>query len=78
MPAPMIADCLNYNLQFTRGIDDIGILTTVQDDDVSELRSVNGPNYGGVYDADVVDTLVDKFGDGVTGQWACRASSAIG
>jgi hypothetical protein len=38
-------------------------------DDFSELRSVNGPNYGRVYDADVVDALVHRFGDGVTGQW---------
>ena len=68
MPAPMIADCLNYNLRFTRGVEDIGILTTT-DDEVSELRSVNGPNYGRVYDADVVDALVDRFGDGVTGTW---------
>ena len=68
MPAPMIADCLNYNLRFTRGVADIGILTT-QGDDFSELRSVNGPNYGRVYDADVVDALVTRFGDGVTGQW---------
>src|SRR6202030_1089977 len=52
MPAPMIADCLNYNLRFTRGVEDIGILTTT--DDTVELRSVNGPNYGRVYDADVV------------------------
>src|ERR1700761_1541183 len=68
MPAPMIADCLNYNLRFTRGIEEIGVLLT-QGDDFSELRSVNGPNYGRVYDADVVDALVAKFGDGVTGQW---------
>ena len=26
MPAPMIADCLNYNLQFTRGVEDVGTL----------------------------------------------------
>ncbi len=69
MPAPMIADCLNYNLRFNRGVEDIGILTTSQDDSFSELRSVNGPNYGRVYDADVVDALVEKFGDGVSGQW---------
>jgi hypothetical protein len=68
MPAPMIADCLNYNLRFTRGVEDIGVLVT-QGDDASELRSVNGPNYGRIYDADVVDTLVEKFGDGVSGQW---------
>jgi len=70
MPAPMIADCLNYNLRFTRGVEDIGVLlTTNEDGSVNELRSVNGPNYGRIYDAEVVDTLVEKFGDGVSGQW---------
>ena len=70
MPAPMIADCLNYNPRFTRGVEDIGVLvTTNEDGSVNELRSVNGPNYGRVYDADVVDALVDRFGDGVTGTW---------
>jgi len=52
IPAPMIADCLNYNLRFTRGIEDVGVLVT-RDGHASELRSVNGPNYGRVYDADV-------------------------
>jgi hypothetical protein len=76
MPAPMIADCLNYNLRFTRGVEDVGVLLTHTPDvlrlsgaGATELRSVNGPNYGRVYDADVVDCLVDKFGDGVTGHW---------
>jgi hypothetical protein len=70
MPAPIIADCLNYNLRFTRGVGDIGVLfTTNEDSNVNELRSVNGPNYGRIYDADVVDTLVERFGDGVSGQW---------
>ena len=69
MPAPIIADCLNYNLRFTRGVEDIGLLLTRGGRRCNELRSVNGPNYGRVYDADVVDALVDKFGDGVSGQW---------
>ena len=69
MPAPMIADCLNYNLKFTRGIEDIGVLLTQKGDYDNDLRSVNGPNYGRIYDADVVDSLVDKFGDGVNGTW---------
>ena len=68
MPAPMIADCLNYNLRFTRGVEDVGILLT-EDGPVSELRAVNGPNYGRVWDADIVDLLVDRFGDGINGQW---------
>ena len=42
---------------------------STSDDGVNELRSVNGPNYGRVYDADVVDALVDRFGDGVSGTW---------
>jgi hypothetical protein len=68
VPAPMIADCLNYNLRFTRSVEDIGVLVT-RDGYASELCSVNGPNYGRVYDADVVDALVDRFGDGATGTW---------
>jgi hypothetical protein len=68
MPAPVIADCLNYNLHFTRGVEDVGILLT-EDRHVSELRSVNGPNYGRVWDADIVDLLVDRFGDGINGRW---------
>jgi hypothetical protein len=70
MPSPMIADCLNYNLRFTRGVEDVGILlTTDEESRLSELRSVNGPGYGRVYDADVVDSLVERFGDGVNGSW---------
>jgi hypothetical protein len=68
MPAPIIADCLNYNLRFTRGVEDVGILLT-EDGHVSELRAVNGPNYGRVWDAAIVDLLVERFGDGITGQW---------
>src|SRR5215472_15191203 len=68
MAAPIIADCLNYNLRFTRGVEDVGILLT-EDGHFSELRAVNGPNYGRVWDADIVDLLVDRFGDGITGQW---------
>ena len=67
MPAGIISDCLNVNLA-QRSVEDIGILLT-RDDDVTELRSVNGPNYGRIYDATVVDALVDRFGDGVTGTW---------
>ena len=32
MPSPMIADCLNYNLKFTRGVEDIGVLLTRKGD----------------------------------------------
>ena len=75
MAAPIIADCLNYNLRFTRGDEDVGVLLT-EDGHANELRAVNGPNYGRVWDADIVDLLVDRFGDGITGQW--RVPGAFG
>jgi hypothetical protein len=40
MPAPVIADCLDYNLRFTGGVEDVGILLT-EDGQVNELRAVN-------------------------------------
>src|SRR4051812_46428907 len=64
VPAPLIADCLNYNLRFTRDVEEVGLLATSD-----ELRAVNGARYGRIWNAEIVDTLVDKFGDGVSGQW---------
>ena len=64
VPSPLIADCLNYNLRFTRDVEEVGILATE-----NELRAVNGARYGRIWNADIVDTLVDKFGDGVSGDW---------
>jgi hypothetical protein len=45
MPAPMIADCLNYNLRFTVGVEDIGVLVTQGGElgEINELRSVKWP-----------------------------------
>ena len=74
-PAPVISDWLNYNLRFTRGVEDVGILLT-EDGHVSELRAVNGPNYGRVWDADIVDLLVDRFGDGITANGAYQVNLA--
>jgi len=68
LPTPIIADCLNYNLRFTRGVEDVKLLVSGQGDDV-ELRAATGPRYGRIWNADVVDALVERFGDGVSGHW---------
>ncbi len=68
LPTPIIADCLNYNLRFTRGVEDVKLLVSGQDDGV-ELRAATGPRYGRIWNADVVDALVERFGDGVSGHW---------
>ena len=67
LPAPLAADCLNYGFQVERDAKDIGVL--LSRNGVSELRAVTGPNYGRIWDGDVVAALMDRFGDGVTGDW---------
>lgn len=66
MPSDIAADCINYGLQFVRGIEDVGVLLQSNGDNV--LRAATGPNYGRVWNADIVDTLIRRFGDG-EGSW---------
>lgn len=67
MPAPIAADCLNFGLRFRRPVEDIGVLLYRNGEDI--LRSVNGPNYGRIWNADVIRALIDAVGDGLTGDW---------
>ena len=66
LPADIAADALNYGI-FKRDVEDIGAL--VRKNGGIELAAVTGPNYGRVWNADVVKALHDRFGDGVTGQF---------
>lgn len=68
LPAPIAADALNYGLRFDRDIEDVGLLLTRQDEGVA-LRAATGPRYGRVWNADIVDALVNRFGDGRTGDF---------
>jgi hypothetical protein len=67
LPAPLAADCVDYGLQ-TRDVEDIGVLLTRGGSGV-ELRAATGPRYGRIWDSDVIAALVDRFGDGVSGDW---------
>lgn len=64
LPAELIADDLNYTLKFSRFEQDIGLLSTPD-----ELRAATGPGYGRVWNADIIDMLTERFGDGVSGDW---------
>lgn len=68
LPAEMAADCLNYGL-LKKGADEIGALTYGANTYLPELSAATGPNYGRIWNADVVDALVHRFGDGVSGQF---------
>ncbi len=75
LPAELIADSLNHNLRFARSVESVGLLGTqtleggIGGGSAGELRAATGPNYGRVWNADTVDMLVDRFGDGTTGDW---------
>jgi hypothetical protein len=67
-PAPMVADSLNFDYQYKRDIEDIGLLL-YQNGSAPELRAVTGPKYGRIWNANFVEKLQNLFGDGVTGRW---------
>jgi hypothetical protein len=68
LPAPLAADCINYGLQHARSIEDLGVLL-YQNGGMGELRAVTGPNYGRIWNATITRSLVQRFGDGLTGTW---------
>lgn len=67
LPAPLAADCLNYGLAVERDAMDVGVLLTRNGESV--LRAATGPRYGRIWNLDVVDALIDRFGDGITGDF---------
>lgn len=72
LPAPMAADCINYGLKFSRNVEEMGVLISALDN-VPRLRAATGPNYGRIWNADIVEALIRFVGDGRTGQWRVPA-----
>lgn len=68
LPAPLAADCINYGMKFNREPENVGTYY-VQTENGIELRAATGPAYGRVYNDDIVGALMQKFGDGVTGDF---------
>jgi len=95
LPAPIVADAMNYGMRFGRDVEEFKILRTdstvdgeilppeVSDHAImgssvlgqmpprayNELRAATGPRYGRVWNSDILDALVGKFGDGRTGSF---------
>lgn len=65
--APIAADCINYGLKFKRSIEDVGLL--LHKDEHASLRAATGPRYGRIWNADILETLTKRIGDGITGDW---------
>lgn len=67
LPSPIAADCINYGLQFKRSIEDVGVL--LRKNGEHTMRAATGPRYGRIWNNEIVNALVDRFGDGVTGDF---------
>jgi hypothetical protein len=67
LPAPIVADNLNYGLKFKRGPEEVGIL--LQKNGSNLLRAATGPRYGRIWNSDIVAALIKRFGNGVDGDF---------
>lgn len=69
LPAELTADCVNYGL-LRRDIEDIGILVREEPNGpAATLAAATGPNYGRIWNADITRALIDRFGNGVDGDF---------
>lgn len=68
LPAAIAADCLNFGMRFNREIEDVGVLLT-RGESRTEIRAATGPRYGRIWNADITPELINRFGDGVSGDW---------
>lgn len=71
LPSPMAADCINYGMRFLREIEDTGILIRRATEETGDnlFAAATGPQYGRIWNHQIIDALVEKFGDGVNGQF---------
>jgi hypothetical protein len=68
LPAPLAADNINYGLHYKREAEDIGVLL-YKNGGPAMLRAATGPGYGRVWNHTITESLVKRFGDGVTGDF---------
>ena len=69
LPTPLAADCINYGLHHSREVEDIGVLLTREGKSTATARAITGPNYGRIWNATITQALVNRFGDGLTGDF---------
>ena len=69
LPSALAADCMNYGIK-NRDVEEIGVLLSKDEGlELATLDAATGPNYGRIWNADITKALVERFGDGVSGDW---------
>lgn len=61
MPSQISKDALNYGLRFIRRVEDVKLYARPGED----LRAITGPDYGRIFDHEVVEAVRQVAGDGV-------------
>lgn len=59
LPSPLVADAMNYGLRYLRSVDQLKGYHTAE-----ELLAATGPDYGRIFDKDVVDAVINVAGNG--------------
>lgn len=67
LASPLVADNLNYGFKFNRAAEDVGVLLRKNGSNI--LRAATGPNYGRVWNNDIIETMIKAFGNGRDGEW---------
>lgn len=69
LPGALAADNINHGLHF-QDVESLGVLLSRdKDSPTATARAITGPDYGRVWNADIASALVDRFGDGITGDF---------
>jgi Domain of unknown function (DUF932) len=74
LPAPLAAENINHGLErYGEQQERAGIYAYMEpregEEPVRLIRALTGPKYGRIHDADIIAALIDRFGDGLTGDF---------
>lgn len=75
IPSELAADCINYGLQYSRDVADVGML--LYRNGQTTARAITGPKYGRIWNSDIASGLVARFGNG-TGDSDWRVPGEFG
>lgn len=69
IPADLAARCINHGLAARETDDELALLVTQHEGQEATIRAVLSDSYGRVWNEELTAALVDKFGDGLSGEF---------
>jgi hypothetical protein len=57
LPAPLVADCLQYGLQFNRANDMVKIYDSIEEG--GDIRAATGKDYGRIFDTEIIEPILN-------------------